>query len=269
MLNIGWFSTGRDKAARQLLQAVQECITTGDIKGKINFVFSNREPGQSQESDLFFDLVRSYNIPLVYFSRSKFKTLTQTPSLEGRGPGEDKAKQSQVDWRLKYDTEVTRRIEKFSPDLCVLAGYMLIIGKELCQKYNMINLHPAAPGGPVGSWQEVIWKLIKNKAEEAGAMIHLVTPELDRGPVVSYCLFPIKHKPFDQYWQKEDQEMLFKLIRQHELAREFPLITSTLKALSQGKISIQSGKIIDTQGNSIQGYNLTGEINQALKANLT
>ena len=232
---------------------MQECISTGDIKGKINFVFSNREPGQSQESDLFFDLVRSYNIPLVYFSHSKFKA-----SIESR-----------VNWRLKYDTEVTRRIEKFSPDLCVLAGYMLIIGKELCQKYNMINLHPAAPGGPVGSWQEVIWKLIKNKAEEAGAMIHLVTPELDRGPVVSYCLFPIKHKPFDQYWQKEDQEMLFKLIRQHELAREFPLITSTLKALSQGKISIQSGRIIDTQGNSIQGYNLTGERNQALKANLT
>lgn len=253
MLNFGWFSTGRDKAAGQLLQAVQECISTGDIKGEINFVFSNREPGQSQESDLFFDLVRSYSIPLVYFSHSKFKA-----SIGSR-----------VNWRLKYDTEVTRRIEKFSPDLCVLAGYMLIIGKELCQKYNMINLHPAAPGGPVGSWQEVIWRLIKNKAEEAGAMIHLVTPELDRGPVVSYCLFPIKHKPFDQYWQKEDQEMLFKLIRQHELAREFPLIISTLKALSQGKISIQSGKIIDTQGNTIPGYNLTEEINQALKANLT
>jgi len=275
LLNIGWFSTGRDEAARQLLQAVQESISTGDIKGRINFVFSNREPGESRESDLFFDLVYSYSIPLVYFSHRKFKTLTQTLSCKEkelhymRGPGEGEAKQSQVDWRIQYDTEVNRRIKQFSPDLCVLAGYMLILGEELCQKYNMINLHPAPPGGPVGSWQEVIWKLIEGKAEKAGAMIHLVTPELDRGPVVSYCLFPINHEPFDQYWQKEDKEPLFKLIRQHELAREFPLIISTLKALSRGKIVIRNGKIIDAQGNIIQGYDLTEEINRAVKENLT
>jgi len=269
LLNIGWFSTGRDEAAQQLLQAVQESISTGEIKGKINFVFSNREPGESQESDLFFELVHGYGIPLIYFSYRKFKTLTQILSLEGRGPGEGEAKQSQVDWRLKYDREVNRRIERFSPDLCVLAGYMLIIGEELCQKYNIINLHPAPPGGPVGSWQEVIWKLIESKAEEAGAMMHLVTPELDRGPALSYCLFPINHKPFDQYWQKEDKEPLFKLIRQHELGREFPLIISTLKALSRGEIAVRNGKIIDAQGNITQGYNLTEEINRVMKGNST
>jgi len=132
----------------------------------------------------------------------------------------------------------------------------------------MINLHPAPPGGPVGSWQEVIWQLIEDKAEEAGAMIHLVTPELDRGPVISYCLFPINHKPFDRYWQKDDKNMLFQLIRQHELAREFPLIISTLKALSQGSISIRDGKVINARGESIDGYDLTKEINGAVKENL-
>ncbi|GAH59253.1 unnamed protein product, partial [marine sediment metagenome] len=43
------------------------------------------------------------------------------------------------------------------------------------QRYNMVNLHPAAPGGPTGTWQEVIWQLIENKAEETGVMMHLVT----------------------------------------------------------------------------------------------
>ena len=264
MLNIGWFSTGRDAAALQLLQVVQQSISTGDIKGEINFVFSNREPGESSESDLFFDLVRSYGIPLIYFSHRKFKS-----RLLHSARNDIFLTEKSEDWRLKYDREVARRIEEFSPDLCVLAGYMLIIGEELCRRYNMINLHPASPGGPVGSWQEVIWKLIESKAEEAGAMIHLVTPELDRGPVVSYCLFPIKGKPFDQYWQKEDKEMLFKLIRQHELDREFPLIISTLKALSRGEIAVRNGKVVDAQGNIIQGYNLTEEINQAVKWKLT
>jgi len=248
LLNIGWFSTGRDEAARQLLQAVQESISTGAIKGEISLVFSNREPGESRESDLLFELVHSYGIPLMYFSYKKFKA-----SIEG-----------QEDWRPKYDREVARRIVKFSPSLCVLAGYMLIIGEELCQKYNMINLHPAPPGGPTGSWQEVIWTLIANEAEEAGAMMHLVTPQLDRGPVISYCLFPIKGKPFDQCWQRNDKETLFKLIRQHELAREFPLIISTLKAMSQGEIAIRNGKILDAQGESIDGYDLSSKINKLI-----
>ena len=64
----------------------------------------------------------------------------------------------------------------------------------------MINLHPAAPGGPAGTWQEVIWQLIGNEAEETGVMMHMVTPKLDKGPPVAYCTFQIRGEPFDRYW---------------------------------------------------------------------
>ena len=251
MLNIGWFSTGRDEAARQLLQAVQDKSHRGDIDGKISFVFSNREPGGAKESDLFSEFVRSYNIPLVCLSYKKFKTVGQ-----------------EKEWRIKYDREVNKKIEPFAPDLCVLAGYMLIVSKELCQKYDMINLHPAPPSGPVGSWQEVIWTLIQNNADTAGAMMHLVTPELDRGPAVSYCLFSIKGYPFAEYWRKDDKNMLFRLIRQHELAREFPLIILTLQSLSQGEIGIKDRRVIDAQGKSIKGYDLSAEIDRAVQERL-
>lgn len=257
MLNIGWFSTGRDEAARQLLQAVQDKSHRGDINGKISFVFSNRESGEAKESDLFFELVRNYNIPLVCLSHKKFK-----PAKEEDDLGIKK------EWRIKYDREVNKRIEPFAPDLCVLAGYMLIVGAELCQKYDMINLHPAPPGGPTGSWQEVIWALIQNKADTAGAMIHLATPELDRGPVISYCLFSIKGEPFAEYWQKDDKNMLFQLIRQHELAREFPLITLTLQALSRGEVGIKDRRVIDAQGKLISGYNLSSKVDEEVKKNL-
>ena len=251
MLNIGWFSTGRDEAARQLLQAVQDKSHRSDINGKISFVFSNREPGEAKESDLFFELVRSYNIPLVCLSHKKFKTARK-----------------EKEWRIKYHREVNKKIESFAPDLCVLAGYMLIVSEELCQKYDMINLHPAPPRGPTGSWQEVIWALIQNKTETAGAMMHLVTPELDRGPVVSYCLFSIKGELFAKYWRKDDKNILFRLIRQHELAREFPLITLTLQSLSRGEVSIKNGKIIDAQGKLISGYNLSCKVDEEVKKKL-
>ncbi len=263
MYQLGWFSTGRDKAARDLLTVAQRSIALGEIQADIAFVFCNREPGESPESDLFQKLVESYGLPLVCFSSKEFKT--SQPRLSPQ-------------WRLSYDQEVMKRLEGFNADLCVLAGYMLIVGEEMCQRYNMINLHPAAPGGPKGTWQEVIWQLIVNQAEETGVMMHLVTPKLDMGPPAAYCTFPIRGKPFDKYWQEIERQSveeikksqgesnrLFKLIRKHGLAREFPLIIATLKAFSQGKVRIKEGKVVNAAGKPIKGYNLTGEIDELVK----
>ena len=271
MYQLGWFSTGRDKAARDLLTVVNNSIRQGEIEAEIAFVFSNREPGESEESDLFLKLVEDYHIPLICFSYQKFKAKQSTTATDQSG--------TLAAWRLDYDREVITKLQDFHPDLCVLAGYMLIAGKEMCQRYDMINLHPAAPGGPTGTWQEVIWQLIDNEAQETGVMMHLVTPELDKGPSVTYCTFPIRGESFDRYWDEIGRyplsevkrgeggnNPLFKLIRQYGLAREFPLIVSTLKAFSQGKIKITVGKkVVDSEGKPINGYNLTDEINELVK----
>ena len=271
MLTIGWFSTGRDEAARQLLQVVHQKIQTGEIEGTIAFVFSNREPGEAKQSDLFFDLVRSYHIPLICFSSKKFEALQHATD---KADGEALPK-----WRLEYDRAVMERLQGFKQDLCVLAGYMLIVGKDMCQRYDMINLHPASPGGPKGSWQEVIWTLMEEKAVESGVMMHLVTPELDRGPVITYCTYPIRGEAFDRYWQEIDNSSiaelkkeqgennaLFKLIRQYGLVREFPLIVSTLSAFSRGEVKIEAGKVFDRSGKPMSGYDLTDEVDRAVES---
>jgi phosphoribosylglycinamide formyltransferase-1 len=256
MYQIGWFSTGRDKAARDLLEAVASRIKRGEIGAEIAFVFSSREPGESRESDLFLKLAEGYHIPLVAFSYQRFKAQKGAAGQAGALPP----------WRLDYDREVMARLGGFNPDLCVLAGYMLIVGEEMCHRYNMINLHPAAPGGPAGTWQEVIWQLINDKAQETGAMMHLVTPELDKGPPVTYCTFPIRGEPFDRYWREGEKNHLFRLIRQHGLTREFPLIIATIRAFSQGRIRITADKrIVDADGRPIKGYNLTDEIDKVVR----
>jgi folate-dependent phosphoribosylglycinamide formyltransferase PurN len=99
-------------------------------------------------------------------------------------------------------------------------------------------------------------------------MMHLVTPELDKGPVVSYCLFPIKGETFAKYWRKGDRNTLFRLLRQHELAREFPLITLTLQSLSGGQVSIKNRRVIDAHGKSISGYNLSNMVDEEVKKTL-
>ena len=270
MYQFGWFSTGRGKGSRALLEAAQMSIKQSDINAEIAFVFLSREPGESTETDLFIEQIESYHIPLVCFSYQKFKAIKDTTSNQ-QG---DLLPQ----WRLDYDREVMARLKGFHPDLGVLAGYMLIVGAEMCRRYNLLNLHPAALGGPTGTWQEVIWQLIERGTKESGVMMHLVTPELDEGPVATYCTFPIRGEPFDRYWQavrgktaaeikreEGDDNSLFKLIRKQGLTRESPLIIATLKAFSQGKVRVTDSKIVDRQGIPVNGYNLTNEINGLIR----
>ena len=257
MLNVGWFSTGRGEGSLGLLRFVQERIIGGEVDARIRFVFSNREPGEGEGSDRFFRQVRSYGLPLVNFSSRKFRRETGG-TIAGS--------------RLEYDREVMARLEAFSPDVCVLAGYMLIVGPEMCRRYTMLNLHPALPTGPIGTWQEVIWHLIESRADRTGAMVHLVTEDVDRGPVVSYFTLPILGGRFDECW-KEIEEMkgsslseqreahgeelpLFRLIRQEEYRREPYLLAATLNAVAEGVVKVLDDCVLDSTGKPAQGVGL-------------
>jgi len=269
LYQIGWFSTGRGPGSRQLLKTVQQSIESGELKARLAFVFCSREPGESPQTDLFFEQVKNYGIPLVCYSYDKFKAQQNVEVV------------SQPDqlpsWRLLYDREVMKQLEGFQPDLCLLAGYMLIVGEEMCHHYIMLNLHPAAPSGPAGTWQQVIWKLIEQRAERSGVMMHLVTPQLDKGPVATYCTYSLRGQPFNQLWQELGNKSLtaiqteqgedyplFRLIRQQGVAREQPLIVATLKAFSEGRVRVQRQQVIDAQGKQVPGYDLTKEIEEKI-----
>ena len=270
MLRIGWFSTARGDSSKKLLDTVVSAIRNGGLDVHIEFVFCSREPGESEKTDAFLAQVESYSIPLVTSSVKKFAgSVRQQIGVKDEDlPG----------WRLEYDRQVIARLGGFKVDVCLLAGYMLIVGNEMCNKFNMINLHPALPTGPKGTWQEVIWQLMAERAAGSGVMMHLVTPQLDRGPVISYCSYPIRGGRFDALWdalrdrtvdevrQAEGEgNALFKMIRQSGFVRETPLIIHTLRSFSQGSIKIDgSKKLTDSRGQPIPGYDLTSEIDREI-----
>jgi phosphoribosylglycinamide formyltransferase 1 len=268
MLRIGWFSTGRDKAACQLLEAAWQAIQRGELRARIAFVFSNRERGESPESDAFFGRVESYGIPLVCLSSKRFR--------EERGEAPTRAGEPLPRWRLEYDRAVMRLLEPHPFDLGVLAGYMLVFTAEACQRYNLLNLHPAAPGGPTGTWQEVIWELMAQGATVAGVMMHLATKDLDQGPPITYCTYSIRGPVFDALWAEiggksvaqvksgeGEENRLFREIRRQGVMRELPLVVATLRAFADGKVRIEGGRVVDAGGRPIAGYDLTEEIDAA------
>jgi folate-dependent phosphoribosylglycinamide formyltransferase PurN len=270
VFSIGWFSTARGESSRKLLKSIVTSIKDGRLKARIEFVFCSRERGESDKTDIFLKEVEDYQLPLVCYSVKKFAERCE----QNVGVKDERLPL----WRLEYDKQVMDKLAGYKPDICMLAGYMLIIGPEMCARYNMINLHPALPDGPKGTWQEVIWILMEQKAKESGVMMHLVTPELDRGPVITYCRFPITGSKVDGLWaeitrlplshiksEQGENNALFKAIRQEGFTRETPLIIHTLKAFSEGKIRITAEKkLIDSDGHQIPGYDLTSELDLEL-----
>ena len=260
MLRIGWFSTGHGKGSLGLLKEVQQSIENGELNASIEFVFINREFGERQGSDNFIQLVKDYQIPLVMLSSTRF-----TQRIDG----------SFSKNRSTYDQLVLNLLKNFSVDLCVMAGYMLIISPEFCKQFKFINVHPALPGGPKGKWQDVIWKLIDMKAQETGIMVHLVTKTVDEGAPISYCSFPIIGSKYDSLWSKIEgnpsnyikqsegvQNPLFKAIRDTGMIMERPLILETL-------IGIESGTIrIDDEGFNSIGSSFPKLMNQLIEERL-
>ena len=267
MLRVGWFSTGNGAGSRRLLAFVMERVKRGDLPLDMRFVFSNREQGEHEGSDEFFALAKSYGLPLVTHSGRRFR----------KRVGGDIAHN-----RESYDTEVLNLIKHHEPQVLVLAGYMLISSTVLCNRYTMLNLHPALPGGPIGMWQDVIWELIETKASRAGAMMHLATEELDRGPVISYCSFPIQGPTWEPLWRevtgkpvaelkasKGEELPLFKAVRQAQLLREPYLVAETLRAFATGTVLVESQRVKDAKGREVSGVDLSRAIDAAIERDKT
>lgn len=270
MFTFGWFSSGRDQAALDLFKAVMDRIDSGFIPGRLAYVFCDREPGETRASDHFLAAVRRRGVPLVTHSSRELRRLIRQKAPELAA------------CRRAYDAEVIQRLQGFPVEVVVMAGYMLILSELLCQTFLCLNLHPALPGGPQGTWQEVMWQLMSARALEAGAMMHLATPRLDAGPPVAYFRFPLSGAAFAPGWeqwerklktqtlaqiqaQEGEAETLFALLRAEELRREFPLILLTLKNLAEGSFHL-SGEGVSVAGRLIPaGVDLTGPVEEYLR----
>lgn len=173
-------------------------------------------------------------------------------------------------WRKLYHDEVLKRLDE-EIDFGVLAGYMWIVSTKFCNTLKLINLHPALPGGPKGSWQQVVWQLISARSIETGAMMHLVTPDLDEGPPITFFRFSLRTPEFLPLWEETEKKLLkyhlsglqklegeknklFQKIREEEVKRELPLIVYTLKYLGEEKIILGSENLPLDLTEEIENY---------------
>lgn len=181
------------------LQAIIDAIESGELNATIKAVISNRP-------DAFgLQRAKKHGIEAIALDHQQFKS------------------------RLSFDKRLTREIERFQPDVIVLAGYMRILSEAFIQHFspNLLNVHPSLL--PKYQGLHTHQRVLENNDRQHGVSIHVVTPELDAGPVILQGWFDVE--------QSDDAESLQQ--KTHELEHQmYPLV---LKWLSEKRLTLIQG----------------------------
>ncbi len=140
--------------------------------------------------------------------------------------------------RDAFDAELARVIDSHAPDLVVLAGFMRILGAAFVQRYagRLLNIHPSLL--PSFTGLHTHRRALAAGCKSAGATVHLVTAELDHGPIVMQSVVPVR--PGD------DEHLLAARV----LATEHVIYPQSVRWFVEGKLRLQDGLAVQTEGAS-------------------
>jgi len=97
----------------------------------------------------------------------------------------------EFDERAAFDAALAREIDRFEPDLVVLAGFMRVLTDAFVERYagRMLNVHPSLL--PCFPGLRTHQQALDAGVRVHGASVHFVTPTLDHGPIVAQAAVPV------------------------------------------------------------------------------
>jgi phosphoribosylglycinamide formyltransferase 1 len=181
------------------LQAIIDNIENGRLNARIEAVISNRPAAYGLQR------ANDHGIKAISLDHSTFSD------------------------RAAFDRQLQQQIDQFKPDLIVLAGYMRILSAEFIQHYwpNMINIHPSLL--PKYQGLHTHQRALDNKDSIHGVSIHIVTPELDSGPVILQGQFTIE--------QDDDEDSLQQ--KAHQL--EHQMYPQVIQWIAEKRLTLNQG----------------------------
>ena len=93
--------------------------------------------------------------------------------------------------REAFDQALMAQIDRFSPSLVVLAGFMRILTPGFVAHYEgrLLNIHPSLL--PAFTGLDTHQRAIDAGCRFAGATVHQVTAELDHGGILAQAVVPV------------------------------------------------------------------------------
>jgi phosphoribosylglycinamide formyltransferase-1 len=140
--------------------------------------------------------------------------------------------------REAFDDALAQAIDTFAPDLVVLAGFMRILGAAFVQHYEgrLLNIHPSLL--PAFPGLHTHRRALEAGCKAVGATVHLVTPELDHGPIVMQSVLPVR--------DGDDEHTLAARV----LATEHVIYPQSVRWFVEGKLRVEGGVVRQADGAS-------------------
>ena len=133
--------------------------------------------------------------------------------------------------RDAFDAALREEIDRFSPDLVVLAGFMRILTAPFVEHYaaRLLNIHPSLlPSFPgLATHQQALDAGVKVH----GATVHFVTAELDHGPIVEQAVVPVL---------PDDSEATLSA---RVLAQEHIIYPRAVRWFVEGRLTIEHNRV--------------------------
>jgi phosphoribosylglycinamide formyltransferase-1 len=171
------------------LQALIDAIAEGTLDARIAVVISNRADAAGLER------ARAAGIESLVIDHRAFAV------------------------RADFDAAVARELQARAVEVVCLAGFMRLIGAPLLDAFpnRILNIHPSLlPSFPGVDAQR---QALQHGVKISGASVHLVTGELDGGPIVAQAAVPVRDD------DTADTLAARILIEEHRL---YPLAVRTL-----------------------------------------
>lgn len=141
--------------------------------------------------------------------------------------------------REAFDEALAREVDRFSPRLVVLAGFMRVLTPRFVERYagRLMNIHPSLlPDFP---GLDTHARALASGAKRHGCTVHFVTAELDHGPIVIQAEVPVR--------AGDTAEALAARV----LRQEHVIYPRAVRWFLDGKLAVRDGKVA-VEGNDAQ-----------------
>ena len=162
-INLAILASGSGSNLGALISAVEsQAINNADI----SLVISNKETAYA------LTRAQKANIPAICLKRNLFNSDEE------------------------YDREVIKNLKEYNIDVVILAGYLRIITKPFLKAFEgrILNIHPSLLpdfGGKGMYGAKVHEAVINAKKAKSGCSVHIVTEEIDGGPILAQACVPV------------------------------------------------------------------------------
>jgi phosphoribosylglycinamide formyltransferase 1 len=133
--------------------------------------------------------------------------------------------------RASFDAALAARIDHHMPDLIVLAGFMRILGADFVNRYagRLMNIHPSLL--PAFTGLDTHRRALEAGCKIHGCTVHLVTPELDHGPIIAQAAVPVL--------DDDDEDSLAARV----LAQEHRLLPAAVRWYLAGRLCVDQLRV--------------------------